>query len=213
MSGAFVQAPRHRPLVSPLPGAAVESLATLLPQLPPMGVGAESAEAVTEAWRDRCGVQLCELARFTLFALGGDAPPLSAPVGGRARRATGADRDLLVAWFHDLKAAHPGDPSDLAFVVDDSLGDGAVVVWEDETGPVAMASRTPVVAGMTRMGAVFPPGAAGDAAFTAACAQAAQEAQDVLVLAPAHSSAGGRRYRDLGFSPVLDRVVLGPPAA
>ena len=104
-----------------------------------------------------------------------------------------------------MMAASPGDPSDLAYVVDDPLSCGGITLWDVDGVPVAMAGRSRLVAGMVRLGAVFPDDAYGWAAFTAACVQAQLDAQDVLVFAPSPADA---TYLDLGFVPVLDRVLL-----
>jgi hypothetical protein len=71
---------------------------------------------------------------------------------------------------------------------------------------------------MVRLGATYAPDGDASAALAAACAAAHQAARDVLIFAPAGDPAGdptedqtgeSTRYRDLGFVPVLDRVLLG----
>jgi len=62
------------------------------------------------------------------------------------------------------------------------------------------------VAGMVRLGAVYPDDVHGRAAFAAACRTAQQDARQVLVFAPTPDNA---TYLDLGFAPVLDRVLVG----
>jgi hypothetical protein len=77
-----------------------------------------------------------------------------------------------------------------------------------------MAGRSRLVAGMVRMGAVYAPDDRDDAdghgraALVAACAAAQAVARDVLIF----SGAADDAYRSLGFEPVLDRVMLGPPS-
>ena len=120
---------------------------------------------------------------------------------------------LLVAWYERLMAANPGDPSEQAYVVDDPLSFGGITLWEADGEPVAMAGRSRVVAGMTRLGAVFeavPGKGYGDAAFAAACSDAARRARDVLVFIGASDTAGAATARALGFAPVVERVMLGP---
>jgi hypothetical protein len=82
-------------------------------------------------------------------------------------------------------------------------------VWEVHGRPLAMASRTPEVAGMTRMGLAFQPTEGttySDDAFVSACVEAARRADHVLVLSGTPRSTAA--YRSLGFAPVLDRAVL-----
>jgi hypothetical protein len=73
-----------------------------------------------------------------------------------------------------------------------------------------MAGRSRLVAGMVRLGAVFAPHEEqdGKAAFAAACAAATRIARDVVVFAGADDEGTDAAYRELGFRPVLDRVML-----
>jgi hypothetical protein len=82
-------------------------------------------------------------------------------------------------------------------------------VWESGGQLAAMASRTPQVAGMVRMGLAFQPSngtAYAAAAFDAACADAARTAETVLVLSGTAEDTA--TYTSLGFETVLDRVLL-----
>ncbi|WP_250036793.1 hypothetical protein [Paractinoplanes maris] len=201
VTAAFLRAPRHPPILSPLPGKpeeAVRALAATLPGVTQLGVDARDADKVRAAWP---GVTLTEGFRVTLCRLRTLRPAAFPP--GRPRRATPDDRDLLVGWFHDLMAADPGDPSDLAYVIDDPLSCGGLLLWEVDGVPVAMAGRSRVTAGMTRVSATYAPDGRTAAVFAAACAEADEVADDVLVLTtdvPAHEA--------LGFEAVLDRVML-----
>ena len=108
-------------------------------------------------------------------------------------------------------AANPGDPSDRAYVVDDPLADGRILLWEVDGTPVAMVGRTPVIDGMTRVGALFSPD--GDprvetALLAAASAAAAEVADDVLVLAARDDRDGVARLAALGYRAVRERVLL-----
>jgi hypothetical protein len=209
VAGAFLQAPRHPPILSTMSAAALESLVDLRPELPPIGVDGRLVDPAVAAWRRR-GVHLAERSRIRLHRLGDLRTP--APPPGRARVATPADRDLLVGWYERLMAAFPDDPSELAYVVDDPIGYGGITLWEVGGTPVAMAGRSRLVAGMVRMGAVYAPDDPDDvrghgrAALVAACAAAQAVARDVLIF----SGAADDAYRALGFEPVLDRVMLAP---
>lgn len=185
--GAFLQAPGHFPIVSLLPAEAWGPLAKLLPGVTELGVDARSVPQAMAAWpglTERLRIAVCR------------ARPVPAPARGRARTATTDDRDLLVTWYHELMAANPGDPSDLAFVVDYPLTYGGLMLWEVEGVPTAMAGRTPVIGGVTRVGAAH--GADSAAVFAAACAEAATRADEVLVLTTAGDGV-----------PLLERVRLG----
>jgi hypothetical protein len=209
VEGAFLQAPRHPPILSMMPDTAVESLADILTGVLPIGVDARLADAVGTAWRRHTGTEPRERSRITLYRLGRLLPPSLPP--GRARTATADDRELLVSWFEQLMRANPGDPSDLAYVVDDPISYGGITLWEVGATPVAMAGRSRLTAGMVRLSAVYAPedDAYADAAFVAACTAAEGVARDVLVFAPAADTASDTAYRQLGLEPVLQRVMLG----
>lgn len=104
---------------------------------------------------------------------------------GAPRPAEASDLSLLRSWFALFRDRHPEDTSHVEFVVDHPFEDGGLIIWEVDGRPVGMASRTPAVAGMVRMGLAFQPteGTTYAAATTAA-------------------------HRSRGFEPVLDRVVL-----
>ncbi|MBL7261907.1 hypothetical protein [Paractinoplanes lichenicola] len=185
--GAFLRAPGHAPIVSLLPDEAWGPLAALLPGVTEVGVDARSLPGATAAWPglgERFRVSVCR------------ARSQPVPASGRARKATPDDRDLLVGWYHELMAANPGDPSELAYVVDFPITYGGLMLWETEGEPTAMASRTPVIGGVTRVGAAYGIDAA--AALAAVRAEAATVASDVLTLTTAEDCA-----------PVLQRVTLG----
>jgi hypothetical protein len=210
VAAAFLRAPRHSPALSMMPAEALWSLVERLPELPPFGVDSRLLESATRAWREHAGANLVERSRIRLYRLN----ELRAPIlsSGRPRTATDADRELLVSWYQQLMEAHPGDASELSYVVDDPLSYGGITLWEVDGSAVAMAGRSRLVAGMVRLGAVHSPrdGDYGDAAFVAACAAATQVARDVLVFASATDTEADMAYRRLGFEPVLDRVTLGP---
>ena len=206
--GAFLQAPRHRPILSLISDDGLESLVDLLPDLPPVDVDAGLADSVVTAWRRRWGTELAERSRTRLYRLGSLHAPELRP--GRARVATVADRELLVTWYEQLMAAFPDDPTDLSYVVDDPISYRGIVLWEVDRTPQAMAGRSRLVAGMVRLGAVYAPedGGHGEAALVAACEAAQTVARDVLIFASATDTATDATYRTLGFEPVLDRVML-----
>ncbi|GAA1417594.1 GNAT family N-acetyltransferase [Catellatospora coxensis] len=208
VAGAFLRAPGHAPILSLLPDTAIAALFDALGEVDAVGVDGGLVDRVAEAWRAARGDRPVERSRITLYRLAEFTPPTPPP--GRARVGGPADRDLLLTWFHELMAAYPDDPSEAAYVVDDPLGFGGITLWEEAAGPVAMAGRSRLVAGMVRLGAVHAPGgddAHADAVFAASCAAATEIADHVLVFAG--SAAAGAKYRALGFRPVLDRVMLG----
>jgi len=210
VDGAFLRAPRHVPLLTPMPDAAVVELAGVLEVSEGVGCDVSTADAVLASW-EVAGTRLVPRHRLVVHQLGSYRPP--PPFPGHERTAVATDRPLLDEWFDRLMAANPGDPSDRAYVVTDPLADGRILLWEVDGEPVAMAGRTRVLAGMTRVGAVYAP--AGDpraeaAVLAAATAAAARVAQDVLVLAATSDRDGVARLAALGYRAVRERVLLAP---
>jgi hypothetical protein len=203
---AFVDIPDHPPVCSPLSAASIADLNEVLANATSLGVQARDVAAVTEAWRAH-GQVLRPRVRMTLLrldSLRGPALPTGTP-----RVADASDLPLLRSWFKLFQEQHPDDHSSVEFVVDHPLGAGDIIMWEMHGHPVAMASRTPEMAGMTRMGLAFQPAEGttySQAAFFSGCVEAARTADHVLVLSGTHSSTVA--YISLGFVPVLDRVVL-----
>lgn len=208
VTGAFVQAPRHPPVVSPLTPEDLESLAAALPDVTAVGVPSADVVHAQEAW-ERLGTRLeprslIDVLRLDQLRL----PPLPA---GASRVATAADRDVLVAWFDRLMAGLRDDPTDRAYVVDDPLTYGGITLWEVEGRPVAMAGRSRLAAGMVRLSAIFAaePGQGHDlAAFVSACEAASDLADHVLVFASADDPDASAEYAGLGFAPVSQRCLL-----
>lgn len=204
--GAFVQVPDHAVICSPLRPASISELPGVLANATHLGVQALDVAALTAAWRAHRQV-LRPGARITLLRLH-DHRARALPEG-TPRLATADDLPLLRSWFQLFQERHPEDVSHIEFVVDHPLEEGGITLWEVDSRPVAMASRTPEVAGMVRMGLAFQPiqgTTFADAAFDVGCVEAARTAEHVLVLSG--SPEGTAEHQSLGFTPVQDRVVL-----
>ncbi|MGF9759010.1 hypothetical protein AAII07_27815 [Microvirga sp. 0TCS3.31] len=208
--GAYVRAPRHDPLLTRMPRAALVELTSLVARPDAMGVPGVVADAVVEAWA-AAGTRLERARSFTVHAL--DGRPAAPSCAGRPRIAGPADEPMLHRWFDALMAGLPGDPSDRAYVVDDPLAAGGLVLWEVDGDAVAMCSRSRVLADTVRMGACYAPGgeaAYGEAAFGAA-AVAARHARHVTVLAETGDEQEEARLAAAGFVPAATRALLTAP--
>ena len=208
VEGAFLRAPRHASLLTPMPEAAAAELIEVLEISHGVGCDVTTVDAVLAAG-ERAGIALRPSHRLVIHRL--DVPREPAPVAGQARTADERDHELLDRWFDELMAANPGDPSDRAYVVDDPLADGRILLWDVAGTPVAMVGRTPVIDGMTRVGALFAP--QGDpkvetALLAAASTAAAEVADDVLVLTARDDRDGVARLAALGYRAVRERVLL-----
>lgn len=208
VAGAFLRAPRHPTFLTAVPEPAVEHLIDLLPLDRGVGCDVTTVDAMLDAGA-RAGVPLGPRRRIVIHRL--EAQRAVVPTPGAARPARPDDAGLLDGWFDELMAAHPGDPSDRAYVITDPLAEGRIVLWEVDGIPVGMASRSRTVSGMSRVGAAYVP--SGDprvetAVFTAATAAAAVVASDVIVLAATDDRAGVSRLAALGYRAVRERVLL-----
>lgn len=137
-----------------------------------------------------------------------DPPPAGAP-----RIAGAADRDLVLAWF-DAFSWDGGHATIGSAVVEGRIAKGCVALWEEDGQPVAMAGRSPTVAGMTRVAHVYTPSEhrrrGYGTAVTAAITRSAQDAGavHVVLFTDLANPTSNRIYQRLGFRPVADRVVL-----
>ncbi|NPC43912.1 hypothetical protein [Nocardioides sp. zg-1230] len=211
VSGAYVRAPRHNPLLTRMPRAALAGLTSLLPHPDALGVPEVIAADVIEAWA-AAGTRLAPARSFTVHVL--DGRPAAPTCAGGPRTAGPDDRALLHRWFDQLMAGLPGDPSDRAYVVDDPLATGALALWEVDGEPVAMCSRSRVLGDTVRMGASYAPRgdeAYADAAFVAAVEEARRHARHVTVLAATGDEHEAARLAAHGFVPAATRVSLTAP--
>lgn len=207
VEAAFVGLPDHPVICSPLSQAAAAGLADAVPAADWLGIDASEVEAVIAAFATR-GTMLRAGSGMTLLQL--RAPVRTRPYpDGHPRPADRRDLPLLRTWFAAFQQRHPEDRRRVAFVIDQPVEDGGVVLWESHGQPVAMASRTPQVADMVRMGLAFQPSNGNTyatAAFDAACADAERTAETVLSLSGTDDDTA--TCTSLGFTPLLERVVL-----
>ncbi|TQM64238.1 hypothetical protein [Humibacillus xanthopallidus] len=208
VAAAFVLLPDHPVLCSPLHRSAASGLPAAVPGTDLVGVDATDVGAVTEAFATR-GRTFRPRSRLSLLRLGQTGIRAHPRPEGHHRLADVDDLPLLRTWFAAFHEQHPEDRSHVAFVIDQPLDDRGLLVWEVGGQPVAMASRTPKIAGMVRMGLAFQPSQGtryADAAFDVACAEAARGAETVLVLSGSPEATD--TYTALGFDCVMERVVL-----
>jgi hypothetical protein len=218
VTGAFLRTPPHPALVTEVPAEAVESLVDALGDVPGITTDPDLAEAVAAEWVRRTGGRVDMGRASRLYRLGSITPPDPAPPG-RARVATAADRDLIIAWY-GLFTTELGEPGENhAEAVDDRIAHGGLTLWETDDGPVSMAGRSRPIADMVRVAPVFTPrefrrrGYAG--AVTAAISQSASAlADEVLLFTDLANATTNALYQRIGYEPVTDRVLVRfqPPA-
>ncbi|MEU8799725.1 GNAT family N-acetyltransferase [Spirillospora sp. NPDC048819] len=217
VEGTFVWTRAYPPLLSAMLEPAAAELADVLAGQGTAVPGANGsqavAEAFAEAWTRRTGAVSRVAMRQRLYRLGELQAP-DPPPEGAARIAREGDRELMLEW----SAAFSRDVGEHDAVntarVDARIGQGAIALWEAGGRPVAMAWRSPVVAGMSRVSAVYTPAGRRrrgyGAAVTAEASRAALDAgaADVVLFTDLANPTSNGVYRRLGYRPVEDRVML-----
>ncbi|MER6434876.1 GNAT family N-acetyltransferase [Streptomyces sp. NPDC001185] len=213
---AFFHTPPRRLNVTSLSDGDADALAARLAELghdlPGVTADRATAAAFAGAWqRHRTGVSAPLARRDRLYRL--DTPAVPGPVPpGRPRRAADGDRELLARWYGEFAEA-VGERT--ARAADDwaaaRIADGGVTLWETPDGtPVAMAGRTPRIAGQVRVGPVYTPaplrgrGYAGAATVEVGRAALASGADEVLLFTDLSNPTSNGLYRRIGYRPVAD---------
>jgi RimJ/RimL family protein N-acetyltransferase len=234
VTAAALHTPPYPVLVTPLPAGAAAALARGLLARGRALTGVNGSHAgsagFAAAWAELTGAGSLVIRRSRLYRLGtltplaplspgpgpgrGSGPGGSGP-GGAARRATAADRDLLIGWMAAFAAETGDSPGPSPAEIDDELSYGGLILWEADGVPVSVAGFKRPAAGVTRIGPVFtPPGQRRHgyaAAVTVAVTQAALDAgaAAVVLFTDLASPASNALYPRLGYQPVADRTMLG----
>lgn len=147
------------------------------------------------------------------------------PVGvpGRARVATEADREQLVAWVDAFiaEALEPRTPEEASVLVDRSFRTGSRTwyVWEDD-GPVSVAAAGGPTPNGIRIGPVYtPPELRRRGYASAVTAHASQTELDkgrrfIFLFTNLSNPTSNKIYRAIGYEPVIDveQLVFEPAA-
>ncbi|NKZ05139.1 GNAT family N-acetyltransferase [Actinomadura latina] len=217
VAGACLWTGAHPPMLTAMPETAAAELAETLAgrdaTVPGINGSPEAAEAFADAWTRRTRAASGVAMRQRLYRLDGLDVPDPQPEGA-ARVAGGGDRELALEWFTAFHA-DAGEPRRAnPELVDGRLAAGGLMLWETGGGPVAMAGRTAVVAGMARVAPVYTPARhrrrGYGAAVTAAVTQGALDAgaEHVVLFTDLANPTSNGIYQRLGYRPVQDRVVL-----
>ena len=218
--GAFLHDP-SRPLV--IAGRAPEPAAALATPLARAGRAVSgvdaptaAADAFAAAWSQRSGTAVKLHHSTQVYRLASPVMDYEGP-SGRARPATWADRELLVAWMRALGNEIGNFAQVPEASTDALLGYGGAAFWEAGDGPVAMALVTRPVAGVLRITTVYTPpeyrGHGYAVAIMVAVCRAALigRAREVAVITDRARPL--RQAIRLGFELAGERAVLsfGPP--
>ncbi|MGI5202656.1 GNAT family N-acetyltransferase [Spirillospora sp. CA-108201] len=219
VAGTCVWTGAYPVLLSAMPGPAAPELAGALAEreasVPGVNGTPEVAEGFAEAWTRRTGMAAHVARRERLHRLAGLDMP-DPPPDGAARIADAGDRELVHDWYAAFhRDASGGDPNPA--VVDGRLAERGIMLWEAGGRPVAMAGRTPAVAGTVRVAPVYTPAEhrrrGYGAGVTAAVTRAAQDAgaEEVVLFTDLANPTSNSLYHRLGYRPVEDRTILAFP--
>jgi RimJ/RimL family protein N-acetyltransferase len=185
------------------------------PELPGVSGPVENAQAVADAWTRRTGATTNVTLASRLFRLGELTPPVTS---GQARTATEDDLDLLVKWRADFEVEALGfqrAPDEGRAAIRRMFANGdSVVLWEDRGEPVAWATASAPIGGMSRVGPVFTPAEHREhgygSAVTAAVSRHALDAgaRDVILFADLTNPVSNSIYQKIGYRPVYDATEL-----
>ncbi|WP_157743191.1 GNAT family N-acetyltransferase [Micromonospora coriariae] len=217
--GATVGASVHTPPRGPLLGAVSPAVAWALAEhfaraVPPLVEVHGPVPAVAEfaeRYAERAGRVAVPGTAQRIFRLDAVRPPVG--VAGRARPATGADRDLLIAWAAAYAAeTMPDGPSvDAAGQIDARLPHGGLLwLWERAGTPVSTAWLSRPVAGVVRISGVYTPPAWRGRGYASGCvAHATRHALNTGAAActlytDLTNPTSNRIYQSLGYRPLSD---------
>lgn len=212
VSGAFLSTPPYPVRLSVMSTTAAAELATELGRAAASVAGVPSVvDPFVQAWTAATGGSAAVQMNQRQYRLGILAMP---DVAGSPRKATTADRDLLVAWYHEFFNEPGGSHGDPRSAVDSRLESGAMWLWDDLGAPVSVAGSSPVLAGMARIGPVYtPPELRGrgyaSAVTAAASADAlARGADEVLLYTDLANPTSNSIYQKIGYRPTADEIIV-----
>lgn len=219
--GAVVGAAMYTPPRELLVGEVAEPVARALAEhaaahLAPL-TGAVATTKVSEWFARRyaevAGTPARPRMSSRIFCLDSE-PVVPFEIPGRAREATAADRDLLIAWADAfaVEASPHRAPVDNSRPVDARLAlkMGLLWLWEDGGAPVAMSWITPPIAGMTRINAVYTPPRRRGRGYASGCVAAASRYAQValsstcMLYTDLANPTSNKIYRALGYRAVAD---------
>ena len=183
-------------------------------EIPGVNGDVRDVERFASAWTAATGQFGTTTIALDLYELGTLQHP-EPPPAGRARPAEDADLDVAVRFYTGFQEETPTPSTEVLPLVRERMDDRRLWLWEDEAGlPVALAARTPAVAGVARIAPVYTPreqrrrGYAS--AVTAACTAdaLARDAERVVLYTDLADPSANAMYQRIGFRPIGGRRVV-----
>lgn len=215
VTGAAMRTPPHPVHVAGSAAAATvlaEALVEHCPDNDGAGGEAVAAAAFARAWSARTGAVAEATMRQRLYELSAVVPP--APVPGRARLATGDERELLVAWVEAFLAdtGAGGTTAGAGPAVDLLLAGRRAHLWDD-AGPACLVGVSPTVAGVARVAPVYTPPARRRRGYASALVGAVSQAvldagaDRCALYTDLANPTSNHVYAALGYRPVADATM------
>jgi predicted GNAT family acetyltransferase len=189
-------------------GAIVDRLADAWPDVPGVFGPADTVSRFAGRWAETLKVGATPVEGQRLYALDSLHAPTGVP--GELRSATDDDSELIVSWVHGFER-----DTDTSVATRDSIrrriGAGCVWIWDDRA-PVAMATYTPVLAGVSRVGLVYTAPEHRRHGYGAACTAAVTRraldtgAERCILYTQLHNPQSNAIYRRLGYQPVNEHL-------
>ena len=205
----FADASRTEDIAVVLAGDLLAVYGDALPGV--IGPKPESA-ALAQAWQRVGGQGAQPIMAERIYQL--DAVNPVARVPGALRRATEADRPLLVAWLNafEAEAMAPGETMDAETWVTAALisPTRGVFLWEDAGRPVSLAAYGNPTPRGVRIGPVYtPPELRGHGYASAAVAALSQRLLDegrqfCFLFTDLTNPTSNKIYQQIGYRPVID---------
>jgi uncharacterized protein len=156
------------PMTNDVADAIADALAVDDHPLPGVIGDAATAARVAGRWTEHTAAAATPAEGQRLYRLGTLTEPAGVP--GTLRAATPDDLPLLVEWLgaFDRDTGMPPTGAPPEDVLLPRIEAGRMWIWDDD-GPACMATATPPIAGVTRVGAVYTPDARRRRGYAGAC--------------------------------------------
>ncbi len=188
--------------------AVVEAIVEAGVTLP--GVIGEAATAARFAgqWTERQGSAAFPVEGQRIYEFA--RMPVREVIGGRLRKASPNDRDLVVAWMRGFYADVGQVVRDHKPVVERRLAAGLFWLWEDGE-PVSMAANSEPVEGVLRMQAVYTPPDRRNRGYAGACVgdlsrRMHEEGYGCILYTDLGNPTSNSVYRRIGYNAVAEAL-------